>query len=753
MKKNIKLIIILLLIGSAGYFFIFRPLTRCSDWNIGPGKNLASCDFSGKNLTRAKLTGANLAGANLSGADLSYADLSMGVILTDANLTGANLSGADVSNANLLRSNLADANLSGANLRRANLTGDNLSGAILTDAILEQATLINANLQNANFNGANLTGADLTGVMFGNAILDHATFVSANFSWVGLVGRDFSGTDLSSADFKGAFLTRSNFEGANLTGVDFSHANLRFANFTNANLSSAVFRNADLTGANLTGATLVELILDRAILIDVQGITDRILANALGVNENELYLVTAQKQIRLETREAIRSGLEGLCNIRGRRGMAEAVVIQPHSPSTIFFIAEGMDKLALPEDIGIEPTAARFAEMVVCATRNDKVIETCNYIGGPDIIRYQDRIEIAVIETKTGRTLTEHSIEGPMPSACPYMAPVAQTSIHSDWNDFDRQLQELRNLSVTASGKTISFTDLNLGAEDGVPVRQLASPYIPVTSLAFSADGKLLAIGTNNGIIKLLQVSDFAQVCSLGEHTEFVTSLAFSPDGMFLASGSDDDTVRLWRVSDCALLKTMEGHQDNVESVAFSPDGSLLASASRDKTVRLWRVPEGARVRTLRGHTWIVYSVAFSPDGRLIAASSSSSQSPMRVWRTANGSLVQTLKAGARQFSPGWGLFASLMGKAVELRRMADQSLVCRLEGGSGNVAFSPDGGLVASESDDTTVRIWRVSDGSLVHVLEGHTDSVTSIAFSPDGLFLASGGWDGSVLLWQIGE
>jgi len=68
------------------------------------------------------------------------------------------------------------------------------------------------------------------------------------------------------------------------------------------------------------------------------------------------------------------------------------------------------------------------------------------------------------------------------------------------------------------------------------------------------------------------------------------------------------------------------------------------------------------------------------------------------------------------------------------------------------SVAFSPDGQTLASGSDDTTVRLWQVSDGTLLRTLEGHTDTVLSVAFSPDGQTLASGSWDRTVRLWELG-
>lgn len=67
------------------------------------------------------------------------------------------------------------------------------------------------------------------------------------------------------------------------------------------------------------------------------------------------------------------------------------------------------------------------------------------------------------------------------------------------------------------------------------------------------------------------------------------------------------------------------------------------------------------------------------------------------------------------------------------------------------SVAFAPDGALLASGLVDTTVRLWRIPDGTLVRTLEGHTNLVTSVAFSPDGTLLASGSMDDTVRLWQV--
>ncbi|MBD1805606.1 hypothetical protein H6F98_09115 [Microcoleus sp. FACHB-SPT15] len=75
-----------------------------------------------------------------------------------------------------------------------------------------------------------------------------------------------------------------------------------------------------------------------------------------------------------------------------------------------------------------------------------------------------------------------------------------------------------------------------------------------------------------------------------------------------------------------------------------------------------------------------------------------------------------------------------------------------RLEGHSdviSHISFSPNGQLIASASDDQTVKLWN-PNGSLVTTLRGHQGSVTHVAFSPDSKLIASASWDGTVKLWR---
>ena len=90
---------------------------------------------------------------------------------------------------------------------------------------------------------------------------------------------------------------------------------------------------------------------------------------------------------------------------------------------------------------------------------------------------------------------------------------------------------------------------------------------------------------------------------TIGLQTTFAQDMSFSPDGTALASGSDDGTVKLWDVTTHENIATLQGHTNWVYSVSFSPDGATLASGSWDGTIKLWDVATHENIATLQGHT------------------------------------------------------------------------------------------------------------------------------------------------------
>src|SRR5262249_40455352 len=99
-----------------------------------------------------------------------------------------------------------------------------------------------------------------------------------------------------------------------------------------------------------------------------------------------------------------------------------------------------------------------------------------------------------------------------------------------------------------------------------------------------------------------------------------VTCLAVSPDGKMLASGGRDRVVRLWDVESGKALAELKGHKNGLCGLTFSPAGKLLASGDVQATVRVWDVKEGKEVCLIDNKSGTEsLSLAFSPDSKTLA--------------------------------------------------------------------------------------------------------------------------------------
>jgi WD40 repeat protein len=172
-----------------------------------------------------------------------------------------------------------------------------------------------------------------------------------------------------------------------------------------------------------------------------------------------------------------------------------------------------------------------------------------------------------------------------------------------------------------------------------------------VYSVSFSPDDRILATGSTDARIKLWDVTTGECLKTLHNGTE-VWSIAFSSDGQILANGSSGNTVRLWEVDSGKCLKELEGHNGQIWSVAFSPDGQILASGSRDRTIRLWDMRTRECLRMLQGHTDSVESVAFRPASSLAESinshqilASGSKDETVKLWDVETGECLKTLRS------------------------------------------------------------------------------------------------------------
>lgn len=279
-------------------------------------------------------------------------------------------------------------------------------------------------------------------------------------------------------------------------------------------------------------------------------------------------------------------------------------------------------------------------------------------------------------------------------------------------------------------------------------------------SMALSPDDQLLAIDAGDNDIQIWHIETEELVAELTEHENLIFSLTYSPTGEYLVSGGLKDELYVWDVARWEKQHTLIGHTSSVEAIAFHPNGERFVTSSRDGTALLWNVETGEQISPL-------------PLPDTLDDSSLYRGEPDEIERVINGGNLQWKDNQHMQsivFSPCGSWIAGGLGTWYadglinEIRLWDTETLETRMiflqpQGciRPWALTFSPCGKYLVSGAwwkwglDKAPIHLWEMSTGKNIHTFWGHASDNQDVAFSPDGLLLASGSFDGTVLLWDV--
>jgi WD40 repeat protein len=267
---------------------------------------------------------------------------------------------------------------------------------------------------------------------------------------------------------------------------------------------------------------------------------------------------------------------------------------------------------------------------------------------------------------------------------------------------------------------------------------------------------------------------------------DWIEAMAWSPDGRRIAACYSDHYLRIWDAEGGYILRQLfrenyvnygDTRDFICNTLAWSPDGLLLACGGSNGAIEIWDTESGHLARTLELKSGVaVYNLSWFSNRWDTLLAAGSSDKVIRLWLLDKRDLGKgriprlVLEKGGVMVQPviKWSPAASMIvsggedktvsiwtvsreEKRREYAYQLEYEVTLRLHNDVvTSLAWSPDGQVIASGSDDRTIQIINPYTGFLLYVLEGHTSSVVSVSFSPDGRLLASMGLNGSIHLWR---
>ncbi|MEO0924243.1 MAG: caspase family protein [Cyanobacteria bacterium J06643_13] len=259
----------------------------------------------------------------------------------------------------------------------------------------------------------------------------------------------------------------------------------------------------------------------------------------------------------------------------------------------------------------------------------------------------------------------------------------------------------------------------------------------------------------------------------------------FSPNGRYIASATIDNNIKIWNYQGKLIheFKALQTTNDTIRSIKFSPNGKMMASVGlTDNSVKLWDL-NGNLLKSFKSETkankpWVSFD--FGSDSKRIFLNSNNHIS---IWNI-NGEFVGNIQNTESKYYQSIDVsfnnknIAVAAGEKIKLwsfngqfiRTIPDNSLSkidyaiiasLKIIDSSktdthylsiSDVEFSPNNKIIASASDDGTIRLWNIN-GKLLKNVGDHANKVLDIDFHSSGNLIASASLDNTVRIWNIGS